>query len=483
MDADRHVAVSREKPVIAPAVFVFQKTPPTQKRWAEDGEEGADLGASACKRRRSLTFPSVRPRCRKGYERRTRTNSISFPTPASGSPPGQQRMLLRPTTLPAPQPWSSPYQPLPGKAPSDPDTSLIYKSTNSSGLNAEMQGLWRNNGRVEAKVRPIRFQNWFESVLAVVSSLAAARTFLTCMSLSSFHVYAAERLATPTLAQSHLQNKPVRCSLFPQMGLGPSGQAVVEMGWDSSARTVPLMPCDPRILRDKIPFVFGENMSERVLSPSKCSEDSSVSSSDCSDSELSDEEPSYPMSEGRTLQESAAAYTAAHRGWCLLKRIQVVTGEEQESNVVQLTCKLFVLERGTQSWSERGRGILRLNDMVTASQGRLQSRLVMRHQGTLKLILNSRLWPQTRVRRASRCSLQVTATDLESHAVRVFLVQAGARDAARLYVAIHHRLIALRSQHREAEDEDGEDATKPGQAEKREEDGAECGPPSPPHIN
>ncbi|XP_023664441.1 ran-binding protein 3-like isoform X2 [Paramormyrops kingsleyae] len=357
MDADRHVAVSRDKPVIAPAVFVFQKTPPTQKRWAEDGEEGADLGAVASKRRRSLTFPSVRPRCRKGYERRTRTSSISFPTPASGFPPVQQRMLLRPTTLPAPQPWSSPYQPS-----------------------------------------------------------------------------------------------------LPEMGLGPSEQAVVEMGWDSSARTVPLMPCDPRILRDKIPFVFGENMSERVLSPSKCSEDSSVSSSDCSDSELSDENPSYPT------------YTAAHRGRCLLKHIQVVTGEEQESNVVQLTCKLFVLERRTQSWSERGRGILRLNDMVTGSQGRLQSRLVMRHQGTLKLILNSRLWPHTQVRRAARRSLQVTASDLESHTLRVFLVQASARDAARLYVAIHHRLVALRSQHRDVEDDDGEDATKPGQAEKQEED-------------
>lgn len=38
----------------------------------------------------------------------------------------------------------------------------------------------------------------------------------------------------------------------------------------------------------------------------------------------------------------------------------------------------------------------------------------------------------------------MTATDLETHSVRVFLVQASARDIARLYVAIHHRLVALR---------------------------------------
>lgn len=68
----------------------------------------------------------------------------------------------------------------------------------------------------------------------------------------------------------------------------------------------------------------------------------------------------------------------------------------------------------------------------------------MRHQGSLKLILNTKLYPHTHVRRPAQRNLQVTATDLETHSVRVFLVQASARDIARLYVAIHHRLVALR---------------------------------------
>lgn len=68
----------------------------------------------------------------------------------------------------------------------------------------------------------------------------------------------------------------------------------------------------------------------------------------------------------------------------------------------------------------------------------------MRHQGSLKLILNTKLYPHTHLRRPARRNLQVTATDLETHSVRVFLVQASARDIARLYVAIHHRLVALR---------------------------------------
>lgn len=70
---------------------------------------------------------------------------------------------------------------------------------------------------------------------------------------------------------------------------------------------------------------------------------------------------------------------------------------------------------------------------------------VMRHQGSLKVILNTKLWPHTHLRRPARRNLQVTATDVETQAVRVFLIQASARDVARLYVAIHHRLVALRA--------------------------------------
>lgn len=68
----------------------------------------------------------------------------------------------------------------------------------------------------------------------------------------------------------------------------------------------------------------------------------------------------------------------------------------------------------------------------------------MRHQGSLKVILNTKLWSHTHLRRPARRNLQVTATDVDGGALRVFLIQASARDVARLYVAIHHRLVALR---------------------------------------
>ncbi|KAJ7987128.1 hypothetical protein DPEC_G00335540, partial [Dallia pectoralis] len=202
---------------------------------------------------------------------------------------------------------------------------------------------------------------------------------------------------------------------------------------------------------DRVQFVFGENMSERVLRPQKSpsSEDSDCSSSD---TETSIFDTSHGGAGWSSLRESAAAYTASCRGQRVvrLRQVQLFTGEEKESNVVQMSCKLFVLEKRSQSWTERGRGVLRLNDLALGTKGDLQSRIVMRHQGSLKVILNTKVWPHTHLRRPARRNLQVTATDLETQAVRVFLIHGNARDVARLYVAIHHRLVALRASEAEA---------------------------------
>lgn len=104
-----------------------------------------------------------------------------------------------------------------------------------------------------------------------------------------------------------------------------------------------------------------------------------------------------------SLEESAAAYTKATAKKCVLEKVDVRTGEESESNVLQVEdsiqhmqgihvaesnatpfffllllqtqCKLYVFEKAAQSWIERGRGLLRLNDMASTEDGTLQSRL------------------------------------------------------------------------------------------------------------
>ncbi|XP_011485411.2 ran-binding protein 3 isoform X4 [Oryzias latipes] len=196
-------------------------------------------------------------------------------------------------------------------------------------------------------------------------------------------------------------------------------------------------------------FVFGQNMSERVLSPPKGEASSEESKDVCaapaSESPSQETATDKVNSVSESLEESAAAYTKATAKKCVLEKVDVKTGEESESNVLQMQCKLYVFEKKAQSWIERGRGLLRLNDMASTEDGALQSRLVMRTQGSLRLILNTKLWPQMQVDKASEKSVRITAMDTEDQGVKVFLISGSSKDIGQLAAALHHRILALKS--------------------------------------
>ncbi|XP_025891465.1 ran-binding protein 3-like [Nothoprocta perdicaria] len=199
-------------------------------------------------------------------------------------------------------------------------------------------------------------------------------------------------------------------------------------------------------------FVFGENMMERVLSPEKHPETSNGAYS-CRREVTSVYRESFhahaqtktAFIKNATLTESAAVCISKPVEKIVLDKVEIITGEEAEHNVLQINCKLFVFNKFSLTWIERGRGSLRLNDTSSNKCGKLQSRLIMRNQGSLRLILNTRLWDQMVIKRANRRSLCFTATDQEDHSVQVFLIQASSKDAGYLYAAIHHRLVALRT--------------------------------------
>ncbi|NXI30268.1 RANB3 protein, partial [Sterrhoptilus dennistouni] len=217
-------------------------------------------------------------------------------------------------------------------------------------------------------------------------------------------------------------------------------------------------------------FVFGQNMSERVLSPPKSNESSTESNKENAATESGSESSSQEATpEKESLAESAAAYTKATARKCLLAKVEVITGEEAESNVLQIQCKLFVFDKISQSWVERGRGLLRLNDMASTDDGTLQSRLVMRTQGSLRLILNTKLWAQMQIDKASEKSIRITAMDTEDQGVKVFLISASSKDTGQLYAALHHRILALRSRV-EQEQEVKNVVPEPEVAQSNEED-------------
>ncbi|CAD5113486.1 DgyrCDS2649 [Dimorphilus gyrociliatus] len=201
-------------------------------------------------------------------------------------------------------------------------------------------------------------------------------------------------------------------------------------------------------------FVFGQNLEDRVMNtPVKSDKQNGNGSKSPTDlsfntaPELATEESTED--ESKTLLESAAEY-AAKQSIPELQEVETITGEENESNVLQINAKLYVFEKSSGTWLERGRGVLRLNDIAAASgtdnnSAVLHSRLVMRTQGSLRLVLNSKIWSSMTVERANTKSVRITAADGDD-GVKVCLIVTSVKDADQIFSAIDWRVQQLRSQ-------------------------------------
>ncbi|XP_053740387.1 ran-binding protein 3b isoform X1 [Synchiropus splendidus] len=453
---------NEDKPAIAPPVFVFQKDK-AQKRSAdgssaEDGEDSDKEEGSYCppvKRERTSSFPPPHSVSKNNvfmpssFSHSPTGNSDSEPeekpvafrlkpptlihgqAPSSGvpsqKPKEQQRSVLRPAVLQAP-PSKSHLESNSScgtngvKKSSDGDQgtqSLFLNNTEHSSKsqkcgNEEDEGSDDKDGAEKEKK---------EADVAI--SFVFGQNIKDRAKLDVNNTEEKSKGGVPADSQSEGTN------YFLQYISTPSSKNATN-STDSGAK-----------------FVFGQNMSERVLSPPKgessVEENKEISVAPVSEPSSQEPTPEKANSVSESLEESAAAYTKATAKKCILEKVDVKTGEESESNVLQMQCKLYVFEKTAQSWIERGRGLLRLNDMASTDDGSLQSRLVMRTQGSLRLILNTKLWPQMQVDKASDKSVRVTAMDTEDQGVKVFLISGSSKDVGQLAAALHHRILALKS--------------------------------------
>uniref|UniRef100_A0ABM5ELE7 Ran-binding protein 3 isoform X1 n=2 Tax=Pogona vitticeps TaxID=103695 RepID=A0ABM5ELE7_9SAUR len=489
---------NEEKPAIAPPVFVFQKEK-AQKRSAdgsspEDGEAESDReDGSYCppvKRERtsSLTqFPPSQPAAvtknnvfmPSSFCETSAGNSDSEPeekstgfrlkpptlihgqAPSAGvpsqKPKEQQRSVLRPAVLQAPQPKAFP-QTVPSSG-----TNGVSKLPDPAGTASEpTANATPKSPDSEEKEKPCPrndSNSTSETEKCEKTDQNTQQSFVFGQNLRDRVKLGDEGDEAADVQNARLQSSetPSATNYFLQY---------ISSSLENSTHSA-------EASGNK--FVFGQNMSERVLSPPKSSDAGTDSNKENaagdSGSESSSQEatPEKANNISESLAESAAAYTKATARKCLLEKVEVITGEEAESNVLQIQCKLFVFDKNSQSWVERGRGLLRLNDMASTDDGTLQSRLVMRTQGSLRLILNTKLWAQMQIDKASEKSIRITAMDTEDQGVKVFLISASSKDTGQLYAALHHRILALRSRV-EQEQEAKSAAPEPEVAQSNEED-------------
>nr|CAG4649373.1 EOG090X078K [Scapholeberis mucronata]SVE93652.1 EOG090X078K [Scapholeberis mucronata] len=201
-------------------------------------------------------------------------------------------------------------------------------------------------------------------------------------------------------------------------------------------------------------FVFGQKLHERVANPNHTSSEPTSNGAEANTNtnlftvvpkEKSEMESASTngIAASKTLSDSARELEEARAAKRKYDEVTVVTGEEDEQNALQVYGKLFTFDKVQGTWIERGRGTLRLNDKQMENHA-LQSRLVMRTQGCLRVILNTKIWAEMTIDKTSSKSIRLTAVDGDQ--IRVFLLMASLKDTETLFNALEWRLATLRAQ-------------------------------------
>lgn len=208
-------------------------------------------------------------------------------------------------------------------------------------------------------------------------------------------------------------------------------------------------------------FVFGQNIRERIVGVPDTSAAASTNL-DEKDDDLSSTSKLFAVSSASTSGESssnngtdtpkesstvedltkvAREYEESRAQKRKLDAVETFTGEENEVNILDMSCKLFAFI--ASNWEQRGPGGLRLNDVKTPRESSdARSRVVFRTSGNFRVLINTKVWPGMVVEKPSQKSLRLTAIDPADGAVKIFLVMARPDDVTSLQNALRKRIEA-----------------------------------------
>ena len=220
--------------------------------------------------------------------------------------------------------------------------------------------------------------------------------------------------------------------------------------------------------REESAFVFGSNLSDKVVIAEPVKE--SAGEGVCGEEKEEDDEEQVEVQtteraeEPSTLEESAALQLAKEVK-PQLKEVETVTGEENENNVFKVNAKVRVFDRETQNWQDKGCGLLHLNDLPSEANKPHQSRLIVRATGTMRVVLNTMLWPKMLLEKVNAKNVKISAVDPKD-GIRIYLVTANPGDVDLIYKSIEIRkeCMNLEEEHDEVrptkrhldDEEDGE---------------------------
>ncbi|TDG47543.1 hypothetical protein AWZ03_005982 [Drosophila navojoa] len=204
-------------------------------------------------------------------------------------------------------------------------------------------------------------------------------------------------------------------------------------------------------------FIFGQNVHERVvgenLNTESNTEAASSGTAEATSSQLlfssviqkaaKSTENNKETSEAKSLNDVAREYEESRAQKRKYEEVETFTGEENEINIADVSCKLFAFVNS--NWEERGRGSLRLND---AKDEHDCSRVVFRTSGNLRLLVNTKVWAAMVAERASQKSLRLTAMD-NTGTVKIFLAMGRPADIAQVHKELSERIAKRKLTHPE----------------------------------
>uniref|UniRef100_A0A915IWP4 RanBD1 domain-containing protein n=1 Tax=Romanomermis culicivorax TaxID=13658 RepID=A0A915IWP4_ROMCU len=131
-----------------------------------------------------------------------------------------------------------------------------------------------------------------------------------------------------------------------------------------------------------------------------------------------------------------------------------------------VNCKLHIFDHDKKTWEERGGAIFRLNECFNKPDESFDEsnyRIVIRLNGNLRLVVNSRLFSEMLLEKISPKRLKFSVIDFEKdNKVVICLITANQNDIDRIENLIDSKLSDLKSQSSSnkrkigADDEDGE---------------------------
>uniref|UniRef100_A0A8R1DTU4 RanBD1 domain-containing protein n=1 Tax=Caenorhabditis japonica TaxID=281687 RepID=A0A8R1DTU4_CAEJA len=176
-------------------------------------------------------------------------------------------------------------------------------------------------------------------------------------------------------------------------------------------------------------FVFGSKIADRVVKKDGdvekplSEEEKTLTATELFKSAVKKDEDKNGVKNFREeAEQEAERAKEAEKQHAGTSAVEVTTGEEADTNIFQATSKIWVFDKAKNAYTEKGVCTLRINKRL--ENGLTHHRIVARTTGTLRVIINSKIFSDMLLERVDK-RIRISAMGPEISGVQIFLLKIG----------------------------------------------------------